>query len=312
MRRKVLSMAGVAFKDFIRNNCPYMAAGIAYWTLFSVFPLALAGIAIMGYFSPSPEQQVKIVEGIVGVFPVSEDEMGDLVQEIVDARGTLSLLAIVGFLWTGSAVFSAVRKGVNHAWHIRTPAYFLIERAIDFVMLLGVAALALAHIVFTTNLLGISTLASSVPDSGVWVILRVFYEFLVFAFTFGAFVLLYRFVPHTKVVWSDIWPGALVGAVLFEAVRMGLAWYMSGFGNLNLIYGSLGAIMAVVVWAYLSAMAIMLGAQTAYTYRGVFGTHAGEIVLPAPKPKVPGQRRSWRGLIATPLSWLLPPKDERQ
>ena len=63
---------------------------------------------------------------------------------------------------------------------------------------------------------------------------------------------------------------------------------------------------------YMAAgMAIMLGAQTAYTYRGIYGTHAGEIELPVPKPKVTGRRRGWRGLLTTPLSWLLPPKEER-
>ena len=68
--------------------------------------------------------------------------------------------------------------------------------------------------------------------------------------------------------------------------------------------------MAVLVWAYLSSIAIMLGAQMAYTYRGVFGSHAGEVVLPEPWPGAsrPAGRRGLRGILMTVVGWLLPPK----
>ena len=62
MWREVLSMLGVAMKDFSRNNCSYIAAGIAYWTLFSLFPLAMAAISILGFVYAAPEDQGRIVE----------------------------------------------------------------------------------------------------------------------------------------------------------------------------------------------------------------------------------------------------------
>ena len=141
MRRKALTMSGVALTDFSRNNCPYVAAGIAYWTLFSLFPLALAGISILGFLYATPEEQSRIVEGIIKLIPVSVDYLSRLVEDVTRQRGALGGMAIIGLLWTGSAVFAAVRKGINHAWHIGKPHYFLLERAIDFVMLLGVATL---------------------------------------------------------------------------------------------------------------------------------------------------------------------------
>ena len=65
MRRKVLRMLSAALTDFTRNNCPYVAAGIAYWTLFSLFPLALAAISVLGFLYSTPEEQSRIVEGII-------------------------------------------------------------------------------------------------------------------------------------------------------------------------------------------------------------------------------------------------------
>ena len=103
MWRKVLKMLGVAMKDFSRNNCPYIAAGIAYWTLFSLFPLAMAAISILGFVYSAPEEQSRIVQGIVNVVPVSVDYLARLVEDVARARGALGGLALVGLLWTGTA-----------------------------------------------------------------------------------------------------------------------------------------------------------------------------------------------------------------
>ena len=310
MWRKALTLLNVALRDFSRNNCPYVAAGIAYWTIFSLFPLALASISILGFMYSTPEEQGQIVEGIVGLFPVSVDYLSGLVAEVAKARGTLGVLAIVGLLWSGTAVFSAVRKGINHAWHIGQPHYFLLERAIDLAMLLGVAILALIVVIFTTNVLGLSTVARP-PDwlSG-GLVGKVLLEVLALAVTFGVFLLLYRYVPNTKVVWRDIWPGAIIGAVLFQGVRIGFTWFISNFSSFNLVYGSLGALMAVMVWAYLSSMALMWGAQVAVTYSRVFGLRAATEALPELQPKVSSTRRrpGFLGMLITVASWLLPPK----
>ena len=237
----------------------------------------------------------------------------DAVYTPIDATSdALGGVALVGLLWTGTAVFSAVRKGVNHAWHIGMPHYFLLERTIDLVMLLSVAGLAFVQAVFTTDLFGLAGVASAASGSDYWIVLKIIFELFTLALAIGAFMLLYRYVPNTKVVWGDIWIGAIVGATLFQGVRLVFSWFISNVSNFNVVYGSLGALMAVLVWAYLSSIAIMAGAQVAYTYRGVFGSHAGEIVLPGPRPKVISRRRGFRGLLATVLSWLLPPKNDRQ
>ena len=314
MPRKIIIMLGVAITDFTRNNCPYAAAGVAYWTLFSLFPLALAGISVLGFLYPTPDAQDSIVEGIIEIVPVSQSYLAGLVQTVTESRGTLGTLAALGLLWTGTAVFSAIRKGINHAWHIGRPHYFLLERAIDLVMLLGVALLVFVHVLLVTDLFGVATLASDASRAGYSVVIKVFFELVALSVTFGAFILLYKYVPNRSVVWGDIWHEAIVGAVLFQGVRLGFTWFISNFNSFNLVYGSLGALMAVLVWAYLSTMAIMLGAQLAYTYSGVFGSRAGEISLPKRKRRIGfrRRRRSVRGMLTTVLSWLLPSEEDRR
>ena len=291
----------IALTDFSRRNCPYIAAGIAYFALLSLFPLSLASISVLGFLYSTPAEQTRVIEAIVDVIPVSVDYLAPLIDDIARARGTLGVVAIVALLWSGTAVFSAVRKGVNHAWHIEVPHYFLLERAIDLIMLVALGALTITQVVVTSDMLGLS-LPAWLPDSEPmrWA-LRAGLEIAALAVTFGLLALLYRFVPNTSVGWGDVWLGALMGAVVFDGVRIGFAWFVSGFGSFNVVYGSLGALMAVMVWAYLGSLAVMWGAQVAYSYSTIFGSRVGvEATDKSRMHATPVEdRRSSKGILAT-------------
>ncbi|MBI4338814.1 MAG: YihY family inner membrane protein [Chloroflexi bacterium] len=316
MAGKGITLLRLALMDFSRNNCPYVAAGIAFWALFSLFPLALAAISIMAYLNPGPEKQGWILQGIVQVIPVSREYLAQIIEDVSQARGTLGVIAALGLIWSGTAVFSSVRKGVNHAWHIGKPPYFLLERATDMVMLLGVAVLAFNMVAFTTNLLGLSTMAQAPNWIGGGLTGKVFLELGAVAMTFGVFLLLYRFLPNTHVVWKDVWLGAAVGAVLSQSIRIGFTWFVVHFGSFNLVYGVLGSLMAAMVWAYLTSIAIMWGAQVCFIYSRLYGSQQDLGIPPdlqeativiVPDRNVGGLP----GVLFTLGSWLFPAKKRR-
>ena len=273
MVQRCLILVRSAISDFSTNNCSYMAAGIAYWTLFSLFPLALAGISILGFVYPTPEKQGEIIERGIELFPVSGDYLADLINNLVLARGPLGLLAIIGLLFAGAKVFAAIRRGINHVWDTDTRHSFMMARAIDFIMLIGAVALLAVVMTFGTRVSGLLDLVGQAHGI-VGVALQVLQEILVLAFTFGVFLLLYRYVPSTRVTWRDTWLGALVGTLLFHVVRMGFIWFIANVDSFNIVYGSLGALFAVLSWAYFSSLALMWGAQVAATYSRVFGSRA--------------------------------------
>jgi membrane protein len=306
----------VVIIDFMRNNCPYIAAGIAYWTLFSLFPLGLAGISIPSYTNSTPEEQTKMVASIVENIPVSADYLLDLIGSVAQSRGTLSIIAIIGLVFSGMAVFSAVRKGVNHAWHVSQPHYFFIERAIDLLMLLGVAMLALFAAVLSTNVLGLAPL----EETSVWLfegpIGKVLLETGSLATTFGVLMLLYRYLPNTSVEWDDTWLGALIGAVLFHGVRVGFSWYVSNFGDFNLVYGSLAGIMVLLLWIYLTAMAVVLGAEIAFVYSRVYGSRRtpgalNDLGTALGIGSVSTAKR-YKGPLGMIANWILPPRRDQK
>lgn len=272
MLRVTLEIFSVALKDFSRNNCSYMAAGIAYWSLLSLFPLILAGISFLGFLYPTMEEQGAIVEAVVQLIPVSVGYLASVIEGVSQARGTLGVVAVIGLLWSGTAVFSAIRKGINHTWHVSQPPYFLFGRAMDLLMLLGVAVLAFTQITFSTNLVGFSSLDWWPEARGAVLALRFILEFSTLMVTAGVLVLLYRYIPNTHVAWGDTWFGASIGSLGFHGVGLAFTWYTSHFSSFNLVYGSLGALMAVLVWAYFSSLAVLLGAQMAYTYSTILGS----------------------------------------
>ena len=274
MWSRILTLTWETFKDFARNNCSYFAAGIAYWALFSLFPLMLAAISILGFLYPTPEEQTEIVEGVIKLVPVSGNYLSDLVADVVQARGVLGFLAVAGLLITGAKIFASVRRGINQAWNIRFQHPFLMARTIDLVMLLAAAFLLLIAMLLTTNATGLSIPINTPEAPGARLVVRLLSEFLALTFTLGIFILLYRYIPNTHVTWRDVWLGALVGSVLLNGFRIGVTWFISTFDGFNLVYGSISALMAVLVWVYMSSLALMWGAQVAATYSRLFGTLA--------------------------------------
>ena len=80
---------------------------------------------------------------------------------------------------------------------------------------------------------------------------------------FAVFLVIYKFIPHTDTDWSDIWLGALVAALLFELGRNAFVFYLNNFGNFGQIYGSLASVVVLLVWIFISALILIIGAELA-------------------------------------------------
>ena len=244
----------IAWADFIRHNCMYMAAGISYFAILSLFPLILAGVAILGFLYSSPKDQGYLVTQIVRFIPVSTDYLGSIIGDIIQARGSIGLIAFVALVPAGLSVFSAIRKGLNHVWQVSKPQHFLRDRAIDLLMLFGAAIYILLLVPLTT----------SVP--------RVPLEILAFSSNFTILLVVHFFVPNIKLMLKDVVAGAVVSALLFQIIRIAFAWFVTNFSSVDLVYGSLSALIVFLIWVYLSSIALMFGAQIASSYYALYGS----------------------------------------
>ena len=253
--------------DFLGRNCTHIAGAIAFYTLFAMFPLFLAIISILGYvLGPRPdEEQLRLAKNIAEVLPVSSEFVSKEVQGVVSARAITGIASVFGLLWASTAVFGGIRKGINAAWGIKKTRPFLKERLIDFALVLGAGVVLLAALFSAPGLSLLKEITNVLaPDSPlfsefVWnMIARLLFPVL----SFLTFLILYRYLPNTEVRYGVVWPGALLASLAFDGANLGFVWYVQNFPiDYNLIYGSVGAILALLTWVYVSAIIALFGAS---------------------------------------------------
>ncbi len=232
-----------------------MAASIAFWGFFSIFPMVLAVVLISGGLISYDS----FIERVGESLPVSQDFVTTTLEGVTENWPYTGLVAVAGLTWASLAVFSAVRKGLNAAWGITRPRPFFRERLIDFGLMLG-AWLVFVASVSITPVIEFSRkttyMGSFIGWDGYWALLRTVLPLML---TFMVFAVLYRFIPNTQVRWRDVWPGALIAAICFEVLRHGFVWYIGNFSIYNLVYGTAATMVVLLAWAYFSGVILLFG-----------------------------------------------------
>ena len=100
-------------RDFVRKNCPAVAAALSYYTLFSLFPLSLLVISIAGFVVGPSMDKEELAAKIAAVIPISTDFLTETLQGVVEARAITGLVSIVGLVWASTAALATLRKGIN-------------------------------------------------------------------------------------------------------------------------------------------------------------------------------------------------------
>lgn len=257
-----------AVNDFLAKNCPYIAGAIAFYTLFSMFPLVLAIISVAGFvLGPSADHE-QLARDISEVIPVSTVFVRDTVEGVVRTRTITGIASVFGLMWASTAAFGALRKGINAAWGIRKTRPFIKERLIDLTLVIGAGFLILS-VLFITPIIGFmgEITQQVVPDAyyakQFWGIAA---RLITPMLTFLTFVILYRFLPNTRVRLNDVWLGALIASAAFDGAKWGFLWYIKTFPVYNVVYGSVGAVMALLTWVYVSAIILLFGALATSRY----------------------------------------------
>jgi membrane protein len=264
-----------AVNDFLGKNCPYVAGAIAFYTLFSLFPLVLAIISIWGFLLGPEVEQTELARRIAEVIPVSTDFISETVHGVVSARAITGVASVLGLLWASSAAFGAIRKGINAAWGIKKTRPFLRERLMDIALVLG-GGLLMILIMLITPILSFlqETTVYIAPDADLKLLFRLISLVVSPVLAFATFLILYRYLPNIEVTLKDVWMGALAASIAFDGAKWGFLWYVSTFPVYNIVYGSVGAVMALLTWVYVSSIILLFGALATSRYTE-FAAQAG-------------------------------------
>ncbi len=254
----------VAIQRFTAERGPEASAGMAYYTLFSIFPLLLVLIVIGSYFVDRTVVQNQILNILQGVIPGIEEVIIGNIEQVLQLRGAVTFFALISLTWSATSVFNILAKNINRAFPKAAVPDFLKNRLMGFFVILLLVILMLLSF-------GVSTLSGLIPaikvpfnemylhETFVWQI----GAFLVpLGFNFLMFWALYYWVPTVKVNRKASILGALIVAVAWELVNNAFTWYLSsGFSQYQLVYGSLGMIVALLFWLYLTATIMLMGAH---------------------------------------------------
>jgi membrane protein len=220
-----------------------MAASLSYYTVLGVFPLLLGIFSVLGYVFPNETVQRELFDFFERHLPTSTGLLRENITSIMELRGTLGIVSLFGLFWSGGALFGAIGRAVNRALGIRTLAPFYIRKLRDLFLALGTGILFFI-------ILGLTVVSAFVPTArlpfGVFVT-DVISRIVAFLLVFSVFLTIYKLMPAARMAWRDIWPGALLGAFLFEIVRNLFAFYLARFANFQLVYGSIASVIASLV-----------------------------------------------------------------
>lgn len=257
-----VSILETAFRTFTEKQAAQASAGLAYYTFFSIFPLMLAFVAGGSYFLDSHQVFNTVTQFIQQALPISRQVINENIEEILRERGTAGILSLLILLWSASGMFTNLAYNINLAWPRAARRNFLQNRLVGLWMIVGLIGLIVLSLILswlTARLPFMSLDAASPSDL---VVLRTVSALGSWLMIFLVFLTLYHWIPTLRVRWSSTLWGALIASLSWKAVTTGFSWYLgSRFGQYQLIYGSLGAIVAFLFLIYIISLITLFGAH---------------------------------------------------
>ena len=256
-------------RELSNDDATHMAAGVAFYAILSLFPMTLGLVALLSVVLDSSSVQTQLLAFFQDYLPGVNDALETNINNGTSVSGFLGVLSFLGLFWSASAVFGAISRAVNRAWDVHQDRTFVVAKLRHITMALGVGLLFVLSVGATTAIqflgrvdLPVVGRIGFLDNDGINIIARP----LPFVFSFTIFVLVYKFVPNTPTHWRYIWPGVLLAAVAFEVSKTLFVFYLDNFANYGRVYGSLGSVVALLVWTYVSALILIVGAEFASEY----------------------------------------------
>jgi YihY family inner membrane protein len=278
-RHPFLAFPFAVVKKFGDDRASQLAALIAYYGFFSLFPLLLVFAVVAAIvLDRNPDLQQRLIDSVLDQFPVVgpqiEDTINDSIEQLSGSPVALTV-GLVGALWTGTAVVAAAQQAMDDIWDVpRVDRPGLLGRIVRAFLLLFVFAVSLVLSTF---------LAGSGTETG-WgdIVLRAISIVGLVLVSVGVFAFAYRVLTVASVTWRQVLPGAIVAAIGWTVLLMVGGWIVDRqIGQASAIYGVFATVIGLLAWIYL----------------------AGQLFLLAGEVNVVRARRLWpRSLVAPPLA----------
>jgi membrane protein len=259
-----IELARRVIHEIQEDDCFGRAAQLAYYFLFALFPFFLVLTTLLGYL-PIPNLMDRLMEMLAEMLPgdalqLVQDNVHDLVTR---PRGGLLSFGLLAALWSSSSAITAITEGLNRAYDVQENRPFWKVRLIAVLLTVGLSLFIIVALILLT--FG--------PQIGGWIadqvglgrVFQLAWNILRWPVIVGllilAMALVYYVAPDVEQRWQWITPGSVIAVLGWLAASLGFSYYVNNFGSYNAMYGSIGAVIVLLTWMYVSGLFVLVGGE---------------------------------------------------
>lgn len=253
---RALRLAAIGFRV---HQGMFLASGLAFTLLTCLIPVLFFVVSLAGFVLSRRAAAEIVLAQLSQIVPVYKAELHDVLAEIIRRRSLSGILGTAVLLVFASQLFNTLRLVLNVVFGFTGGPGFVHGVVKDLLLLFVMGVLFLASIV-VTDLIGWLQIILMVPIMpGEWI--RSVFILTAVALNTGLFFIAYRYFPHRRVPAAAALSGAILASILWEAAKQLFRWYIISLGPYDRIYGPLGALVALSMFAYYSGVVFVLGAE---------------------------------------------------
>lgn len=254
--KKFLWILKQAYKKFNSDRCPLLASALVNSAIFSLFPLLLGVLSFSFFILGSSQGLVeKILPVLKQIMPIGLEEIVKNIKAIKQTSIIVAVIGILGFLWGSASIFGAIESSLNLIWKAKRDRPFLKKSLITmaWAFISWIVLIGFVGITFWASAIGLKGIVRFLP------ILNIVTSILIFGF-------IYWFFPNRKVKFKEAYFGALFTGICWELAKILFTLYVTKVVDYSKIFGSLSAIVLLLLWLYYSAYIFLFGGELSYIY----------------------------------------------
>ena len=251
------------WRKYQEDHVTILVSSLAYYTFFSFFPMLLVLASVIGFVYGTGDEYARLPRQLLGILPFSSEYMASALDRIIRARRSLGFFGSVLLIWSATAAFDIMQQILNRIH--RAPAMRPLWRRRLLGLLLGLIMMLFlplsVGIAALRPLIARTLMHQTLPGRWETILLTVCMATLGIAFNFILLLTLYLFGPSVRRHFPQTWVGALASAVLWEISKACFGIYVQSLSSNKMLYGSVGSVIAVLLWLYVSGMIFAIGAE---------------------------------------------------